>query len=60
MTLPKKLKAWRRRWSLDQRRAAVALGVTLRTLENWEQATSAPRGLAKESIHHKLQNPPEE
>ncbi len=52
------LRAWRRRWRLTQPQAAAALRVKLATLRNWEQARHAPRGLALESLLHKLQQPP--
>ncbi len=55
----KRLRAWRRRFGLTQSGAAAALGVSLRSIENWEQGRNTPRGLALESLTTKLQNPPE-
>ena len=54
----RKLLAWRRRWNLSQIQAATALRVTKRTIENWEQGTRAPRGLARDALLAKLQHPP--
>lgn len=52
------LRDWRRRWQLSQTAAAVALGVPLATLRNWEQARRLPRGLALEALRAKLQSEP--
>jgi len=45
--IPKLLQSWRRRHALTQAAAAAELGTTQRTIENWEQAIRAPRGLAR-------------
>jgi DNA-binding transcriptional regulator YiaG len=41
-----------RRWrgEREQSEAAAALGVSLRTYQNWEQSHRTPRGLALESV----------
>lgn len=49
-TIQTKLRAWRKARGLSQSGAAPLLGVTLRTLENWEQGRSQPRGLALRAI----------
>lgn len=38
------LQDWRRRKEFSQRDAADALGISKRTLENWEQERATPRG----------------
>jgi len=58
MTVAHQLRAWRHRWRLTQVQAAAALGVTLATLRNWEQARSKPEGLAVEALREKLNQPP--
>ena len=55
-----KLLRWRRRWKLTQPQAARVLGVSPRTIENWEQGLRSPRGLTLEALTTKLLNPPEE
>ena len=40
------LQEWRERRGYSQRDAANALGISKRTLENWEQARATPRGYA--------------
>lgn len=40
------LKEWRERKDLSQRDASNELGISKRTLENWEQARATPRGYA--------------
>ncbi len=40
------LQAWRERKCFSQRDAAVFLGISKRTLENWEQERATPRGYA--------------
>lgn len=54
-TLPGKLLAWRRARGLSQSEAAPLLGVPVRTLQSWEQAERAPRGLALEALNSKLE-----
>ena len=40
------LQEWRERKGFSQRDAAEFLGISKRTLENWEQERSTPRGYA--------------
>jgi len=40
------LQEWRARKGHSQRGAANALGISKRTLENWEQERATPRGYA--------------
>jgi DNA-binding transcriptional regulator YiaG len=40
------LKAWREGKGFSQRDAAGFLGISKRTLENWEQERATPRGYA--------------
>ena len=40
------LKAWREGKGFSQRDAAEFLGISKRTLENWEQERATPRGYA--------------
>jgi DNA-binding transcriptional regulator YiaG len=40
------LQEWRERKSFSQRDAAAFLGISKRTLENWEQERATPRGYA--------------
>ena len=40
------LRDWRERKGFSQRDASHALGISKRTLENWEQARATPRGYA--------------
>lgn len=49
-SLPAKLARWRKARGLSQSQAAPLLGVTLDTLQNWEQGRSTPRGLALTSL----------
>lgn len=56
--MKRKVKQWRRRWKLTQQQAASAVGVPIRTWQDWEQGRHTPRGLALESLNLKLQNPP--
>jgi DNA-binding transcriptional regulator YiaG len=44
--LPEKLRAWRTRYRLSQRDAAMRLGIPKASLENWEQGRTTPRGAA--------------
>jgi len=53
-TLANELQAYRRRLRLSQADAAARLGVPVRTLQNWEQGTRTPRGLALEALRAKL------
>ena len=56
-TLPAQLRAWRRRLGLSQSGAALRLGIPKRTVENWEQGTNAPRGLALQSLLATIRTP---
>jgi putative transcriptional regulator len=42
MKTRKKLKSWRNRKGLSQSQAARVLGVSVRTLQNWEQGRNVP------------------
>ncbi len=44
--VPAKLKAWRKARGLSQGQAAPVLGISRRTLENWEQGEHKPSPLA--------------
>ncbi len=44
--LPAMLTAWRTRQRCSQSQAARALGVSVKTLQNWEQGRRTPRGFA--------------
>ena len=44
--LAKLLREWRERNEYSQRGASDALGISKRTLENWEQEKATPRGYA--------------
>jgi transcriptional regulator with XRE-family HTH domain len=50
MTLPHKLKTWRKSKSLSQEEAAEHLGVPTGTLQGWEQGRHQPTDLAMEAI----------
>ena len=52
--LRRKLKAAREKLGLSQSQAAKAWGLTKRTLINWENDISTPRGLALTAINEKL------
>jgi len=55
--IPSKLRAWRKARGLSQSQAAPVLGITLRSLENWEQGTTQPRGLARVHLLQLLAKP---
>ena len=40
------LQDWRERKGYSQRDAAEALGISIKSLQNWEQERSTPRGYA--------------
>lgn len=44
------LKAYRHRWSISQFQLASRLGISVRTLENWEQGKAKPQGYARISL----------
>lgn len=46
----KKLKAWRKKLGISQPKAALKLGVKLRTLQSWEQKANTPSVYALESL----------
>jgi DNA-binding transcriptional regulator YiaG len=48
--LPQALRAWRARQALSQSQAALELGVNRKTLQNWEQGSRSPRGLARKRL----------
>lgn len=48
------LRAWRRRRKLSQTGAARALGVSVRTFQEWEQGRRQPRGLARVALDQAL------
>ncbi len=47
---PRRLRAWRERNNLSQSEAALKLQISKRTLQEWEQARAAPRGLARTAV----------
>jgi putative transcriptional regulator len=53
-----KLKDWRSKHGLSQSQAATALGVPVRTLQEWEQGRRSPRGLAESALEAKLKGKP--
>lgn len=54
MNLPQLLKDFRAARALTQDAAAEQLGVNLDTLQNWEAARNAPRGLALAFLLQKI------
>jgi DNA-binding transcriptional regulator YiaG len=48
--LNSRLKLWRSAKGISQRQAAEILGISKRTLQEWEQGRRAPRGLALETL----------
>ena len=44
------LKLWREKWEMSQAEAAAALGVPIRTYQNWEQGTRSPQGLSLQAV----------
>jgi DNA-binding transcriptional regulator YiaG len=48
--LRERLRAWRRKRDLSQSEAALKLQISKRTLQEWEQRRSMPRGLALVSL----------
>jgi DNA-binding transcriptional regulator YiaG len=49
-TLGRRLYRWREKNDLSQSEAALKLGVSKRTLQEWEQGRAEPRHLAWEAI----------
>lgn len=54
--VPSKLKAWRKARGLSQGQAAPVLGISRRTLENWEQGDHRPTALALRHLALLLQS----
>jgi putative transcriptional regulator len=54
MTIAEQIKTARQRAGLSQAQAARAWGVSLRTLQEWEQGRSEPRGGTWETLRAKL------
>ena len=48
--LAKLLREWRERNEYSQRGASDALGISKRTLENWEQERAMPQGFALQAL----------
>ena len=48
--LAKLLREWRDRNEYSQRGASDALGISKRTLENWEQERAMPQGFALQAL----------
>ena len=48
------ISAWRNKLKLSRPKAAELLGMSPRTLQEWEQGRSEPRGFAKIAILEKL------
>jgi DNA-binding transcriptional regulator YiaG len=55
MKFPTQLRTWRRANNLSQSQAAERLGVTVRTLENWEQGCRKPGKFARAAVMTILQ-----
>lgn len=51
------LQDWRERKGYSQRDAANALGISKRTMENWEQERATPRGYAIQMLLKLIQAP---
>lgn len=51
------LQDWRQCKEFSQRDAADTLGISKRTLENWEQARATPRGYAIRMLLKLIQRP---
>lgn len=51
------VKAYRERARLSQSQAASALGVSINTLQNWEIARNAPRGVSRSLLLEVLKRP---
>jgi DNA-binding XRE family transcriptional regulator len=49
-----RLRAWREGKNLSQSEAAVKLQISKRTLQEWEQDRSAPRGFARTAIEEMI------
>lgn len=53
-TFPELVRAWREARNLNRPQASKRLGVSVRTLEEWEAGRHAPRGLSLRLIEAKL------
>jgi DNA-binding transcriptional regulator YiaG len=53
-SLPEQLRNWRERNNFSQSRAANALQVSVRTLQNWEQGHRAPQGFALQHLRETI------
>ncbi|WP_395719081.1 helix-turn-helix domain-containing protein, partial [Prosthecobacter sp.] len=51
------LQEWRERKAFSQRDAAEFLGISKRTLENWEQERATPRGYAVVALLQLIDSP---
>jgi len=51
------LQEWRERKAFSQRDAAEFLGISKRTLENWEQERATPRGYAVVALLQLIKQP---
>lgn len=51
------LRAWRAERGLSRTKAALAMGVSARTLQDWEQAQHSPRGFALTALLQFLNQP---
>jgi DNA-binding transcriptional regulator YiaG len=54
----KKLKSWRERRAFTQHDAAKSLGISVRTLQNWEIARNMPRGFGLKALLLVIENKP--
>jgi len=52
--ISEKLKTWRAARGLSQRKAAAALGVNVKTLQDWEQSSHSPRGIGLTALLARL------
>lgn len=55
MTLPEQLKNWRTTKGYSQAQAAKKLGISVRTLQQWEQGARKPQGLALVTLNQIFQ-----
>ena len=57
MDLPKRLRAYRRKWELTQATAARKLGVAATTWNRWENGHARPVGLVLQAVLRMLRDP---
>lgn len=50
MKLQKQIRSWRKQMNFTQSDAAEFLGMSSRTLQNWEQGKRTPQGLARKFL----------